>query len=75
MNNENFNKKVELIWNKLSENGGEKVFSDFAGVCGRYAAFISVSDIEQRAYVFRASGDSPKAAWENVRAEAAQFVY
>ena len=64
-----------MIWNKLSENGGEKVFSDFAGVCGRYAAFISVSDIEQRAYVFRASGDSPKAAWENVRAEAAQFVY
>lgn len=75
MNNEIFNKKVGAIWNKLLERDLEKVFSDFSGVCGRYAAFISVCDIEQRAYVFRASGDTPKAAWENVRAEAAQFVY
>ncbi len=75
MNNEIFSKKVDLIRDKLSELGGEKLFSEFADVCGRYAAFISVCDIEQRAYVFRASADSPKAAWENVRAEAAQFVY
>ena len=73
MNNEIFNKKIGLIRKKLWEK--ESAFSEFSGVCGRYAAFISVCDIEQRAYVFRASGESPKAAWENVRAEAAQFVY
>lgn len=75
MNNEIFNKKVELIRKKLSEKFDENAFSGFSDVCGRYAAFISVCDIEQRAYVFRASGESPKAAWENVRADAAQFVY
>lgn len=75
MNNEIFNKKVGLLWKKLSEKIEGGVFSEFSKLCGRYAAFISVSDIEQRAYVFRASGDSPKAAWENVRADAAQFIY
>lgn len=75
MNNEIFNKKVGLIWKKLSEKVESETFSGFSDVCGRYAAFISVCDIEQRAYVFRSSGESPKAAWENVRADAAQFVY
>ncbi len=75
MNNEIFSKKVGLIGKMLFEKVGDDKFSAFSSVCGRYAAFISVCDIEQRAYVFRASAESPKAAWENVRAEAAQFVY
>lgn len=75
MNNENFNNKAERIRKKLLEKIESGVFEDFSEVFGRYAAFISVCDVEQRAYVFRASGETPKAAWENVRADAAQFVY
>lgn len=73
MNNEIFNKKADLLTARLFYD--EKRFEGFSEVCGRYAAFISVCDIKQRAYVFRASAGSPRAAWENVRADAAQFVY
>lgn len=75
MNNEIFNNKAERLRKKLAEKIESGVFDEFSGICGRYTAFISVCDIEQRAYVFRSSGETPKAAWENVRADAAQFVY
>ncbi len=73
MNNEIFNKKADLLCTQIFAN--EKAIGEFSEVCGRFAAFISVCDIERRAYVFRASADSPRAAWENVRADAAQFVF
>ena len=62
-----FNKKADLLWEKLSEVDGAAVF-------GRFAAFVSVCDTEQRAYVFRASADSAESAWTKAREEAASFV-
>lgn len=73
MNNDIFNKKADLLCGQIFKK--EKEIGGFSDVCGRFAAFISVCDIERRAYVFRASADSARAAWENVRADAAQFVF
>lgn len=73
MNNDIFNKKADLLYSQLFKK--EKEIGAFSEVCGKFAAFISVCDIERRAYVFRACADTAKAAWENVRADAAQFVF
>ncbi|MCH5205815.1 MAG: hypothetical protein J1F09_02605 [Oscillospiraceae bacterium] len=73
-NTEVFNKKAELLWEKLTENVGKEQIDGFASLYGRSAAFISVSDTEERAYVFRASAQTPEAAWEKVTAEASEFI-
>ncbi|MCM1167887.1 MAG: glycosyl hydrolase family 88, partial [Ruminococcus sp.] len=57
----------------LTENGLDE-FNGFAELCGRYAAFISVSDVHQQAYVFRASGESVGGAWDNAAAAASEFI-
>lgn len=68
-----FNKKAELLFSRLTENGLEE-FENFAELCGRYAAFISVSDIHEQAYVFRASGADINEAWDKARASAMEFI-
>ncbi len=69
-NTELFNAKAELLFEKL--NGAD--YEEFAKLCGRYAAFISVSDIHEQAYVFRASGVSVREAWDKARAAAEEFI-
>ncbi|MCM1166171.1 MAG: hypothetical protein NC299_07200 [Lachnospiraceae bacterium] len=65
-----FNKKAELLFERL--NGADH--GEFSALCGRFAAFISVSDIHQQAYVFRASGASVREAWDKARAAAEEFI-
>lgn len=69
-----FNRKAELLFDRLTDNGGIEQFEDFSEVCGRYAAFISVSDIQEQAYVFRASADTVEKAWEKAKSEAEEFI-
>lgn len=69
-NTDLFNAKAGLLFERL--NGAD--YEEFAKLCGRFAAFISVSDIHEQAYVFRASGDTVKAAWDKARAAAEEFV-
>lgn len=69
-NTDLFNAKAGLLFEKL--NGAD--YEEFAKLCGRYAAFISVSDIREQAYVFRASGVSVREAWEKARADAEEFI-
>ncbi|MDE6727449.1 MAG: hypothetical protein K2J80_05865, partial [Oscillospiraceae bacterium] len=69
-----FNKKSDLLREKLLGKTGADGFKDFSSVCGRYAAFVSVSDINQQAYVFRASAETVGEAWENACADALEFV-
>lgn len=67
-----FNKKAELLFDRLTENA--ELFGSFSEVCGRYAAFISVSDIQEQAYVFRGSAETVEKAWEKAKSEAEEFV-
>ena len=69
-----FNKKADLLKQKLFDDNGPNCFKNFSSVCGRYAAFISVSDINEQAYVFRASGRTPEDAWEKAAANALEFI-
>ncbi len=69
-----FNKKMNLIQKKLINDRGFKQFDDFFSVCGSYAAFISVSDIEEQAYVFRASAQTVREAWEKAKSNALEFI-
>lgn len=67
-----FNKKAELLFDRLTENA--ELFESFSEVCGRYAAFISVTDIQEQAYVFRGSAETVEKAWEKAKSEAEEFV-
>ena len=67
--NDLFNKKTGLLFDKLKGDHEE-----FAKLCGRYAAFISVSDTHEQAYVFRGSGNSVSEAWDKARASAEEFI-
>ena len=69
-----FNKKVELLKQTLFGGAGADRSKDLSSVCGRYAAFISVSDINEQAYVFRASERSPEEAWEKALSNALEFI-
>lgn len=69
-----FNKKADLLRKKLFGDTGSDRFKDFSSVCGRFAVFISVSDINEQAYVFRASGKTPEEAWEKSNANAVDFI-
>ena len=71
---EKFDKKAELLRKKLFGNNGTEIFKDFASVCGRFAAFISISDIAEQAYVFRASADTVDDAWKKACSSAREFV-
>lgn len=68
-----FNKKAELLFGRLTENGLDE-FKGFAGEFGHCVAFISVSDIHEQAYVFRASGADINEAWDKARAAALEFI-
>lgn len=63
-----FDRKSALLKEKLFEREA------IASVCGFFAAFVSVSDINERAYVFRASANSAENAWENACAAAREFI-
>ncbi len=56
----------------------EKLFSaaenEFSDIFGKYAAFVSVSDINERAYVFRAAADCAEEAWIKACAAAREFI-
>lgn len=69
-----FNSKAELLFDRLTGNGGLSEIERFAEVCGRFVAFISVSDIHEQAYVFRASGATVREAWDKARAAAEEFI-
>lgn len=68
-----FNRKAELLFGRLTENGLEE-FKGFAELCGRYAAFISVSDVHEQAYVFRASGADVNEAWDKAKSAALEYI-
>lgn len=69
---ETFGRKIGLLRDKLFEDGDG--FGNIASVCGRCAAFLSVSDINEQAYIFRASAASAEEAWEAACANALEFI-
>lgn len=71
---ERFTKKTDLLKKKLFGDAGTDRFKDFSTVCGRYAAFISISDINEQAYIFRDSAQTPEEAWEKAKANALEFI-
>lgn len=66
---ETFNKKIDLLYKKIF--GGD---DDFAPICGKFAAFISVSDINEQAYIFRGSAGTAEDAWKTAAANALEFI-
>lgn len=69
---EKFDQKTELLREKLSSSAER--FKAVAEKLGAVAVFISVSDIHERAYVFRAVGETAEAAWEKAKANALEFI-
>lgn len=69
-----FNTKSDLLKQKLLDDAGAERFEEFSAFCGRIAAFISVSDINEQAYVFRASGRTFEEAWGNAKTNALEFI-
>lgn len=70
-------KKLDILRESYAENGGfEKLAAESAGAMngGKYAAFISVCDINTRASVLRGAGDSPEEAWESACRAAREYV-
>lgn len=70
---------VDVLNGKLSRLEqcllADGVFDRCANIAAdRSAAFVSVCDTNERAYVFRAAVDTPLAAWKKVCAQAAEFV-
>lgn len=65
-----FNIKTDLLFEKLKDAD----YEEFSELCGRYAAFISVSNIQEQAYVFRASGASVREAWDKAKIAAEEFI-
>lgn len=61
-------KKLDFLRECYVQDGGfGKLAADSADAMngGKYAAFISVCDINTRASVLRGAGDSPEEAWES----------
>lgn len=69
-----FDKKSALLEEKLFDKDALSEYAEFSSVCGRFAAFLSVSDINEQAYVFRAAADSPEEAWRKACAAAREFI-
>ena len=70
-------KKLDILRESYAENGGfEKLAEESAEAMngGKYAAFISVCDINTRASVLRGAGDSPEEAWESACRAAREYV-
>lgn len=70
-------KKLDILRESYAENGGfEKLAAESAEAMngGKYAAFISVCDINTRASVLRGAGDSPEEAWESACRAAREYV-
>lgn len=73
-----FNKKTELLKDRLL---GKKTFAQLQEIVaprlctpGIYAAFMSVCDKTERAKVFRATGDTLEAAWNNACSTARRYI-
>lgn len=69
---EKFDSKSEALWKSL--NSSAEHCKELSEKSGRVAAFISVSDIHQQAYVFRASAESAEKAWEKAKKNAVDFI-
>ncbi len=69
---EKFNQKAQLLWENLSARG--ECYKELSQKLRRIAAFISVSDIHERAYVFRAADESAEKAWEKAKKNALEFI-
>lgn len=69
-----FDKKTELLEKKLFGEDCKKCYADFMSEFGHIAAFISVSDINEQAYVFRASAKNAEEAWGSAKAKALEFI-
>ena len=65
---EMFDKKADLLKQNLFDG------AELSPVCGRYAVFFSVSDINEQAYIFRASAETPDEAWTKAAANAREFI-
>ena len=63
-----FDKKADLLKQNLFDG------AELSPVCGRYAVFFSVSDINEQAYIFRASAETPDEAWTKAAANAREFI-
>lgn len=69
-----FNKKAELLEKKLFGEKNKECYTDFISKFGHIAVFISVSDINEQAYVFRAAAPGVEDAWESAKAKAIEFI-
>lgn len=69
-----FNNKAELLEKKLFGEKFNECYADFLSEFGCVAAFISVSDINEQAYIFRASAKTVEDAWESAKAKALEFI-
>ena len=69
-----FEKKTELLKEKIFGKFGEPFFNEFCDDFGCSAAFISVSDINEQAYVFRASEKNVYSAWDKAKSNALEFI-
>jgi hypothetical protein len=70
-------KKLDFLRECYVQDGGfGKLAADSAEAMngGKYAAFISVCDINTRASVLRGAGDSPEEAWESACRAAREYV-
>lgn len=70
-------KKLDILRECYAQNGGfERLAADSAEEMngGKYAAFVSICDINSRAAVLRGAGDSPAAAWEKACNAAREHV-
>lgn len=70
-------KKLDFLRECYVQDGGfGKLAADSADAMngGKYAAFISVCDINTRASVLRGAGDSPEEAWESACRAAREYV-
>ncbi len=71
---EKFEKRAELLKKKLFGKAGNGRYKDFCGSFGCCASFISVSDKNEQAYVFRASAVTAEDAWKKVSSNAVEFI-
>ncbi len=69
-----FEKRADMLQKKLFGKAGSDRFKDFCGAFGCCAAFISVSDKNEQAYVFRASGKTAEDAWKKAKSNAIEFI-
>ena len=70
-------KKLDILRKCYVQDGGfGKLAAESAEAMngGKYAAFISVCDINTRASVLRGAGDSPEEAWESACRAAREYV-